>query len=194
MAVVALRNDTEGRACYRRRLAAGKTTMEAMRCLKRRLSGIAYRQMTHDARRARATGPGGHTGTTTGSSVAGSDPCTGSSEKSLPGPAANNPTPAPVSKPIRSSASSRRPSIKPRPQPLPSEVCLTTARTGPYPHPRPDPAHRPCRTRRTTPSVAAQSRQHLPGRDRRPDPASWDSRLTGHGGTPAPNPGQDQQI
>ena len=37
MAVVALRNDTQGRACYRRRLAAGKTTMEAMRCLKRRL-------------------------------------------------------------------------------------------------------------------------------------------------------------
>jgi transposase len=37
MAVVALRNNTEGRAYYRRRLAAGKTTMEAMRCLKRRL-------------------------------------------------------------------------------------------------------------------------------------------------------------
>jgi transposase len=132
MAVVALRNDTEGRAYYRRRLAAGKTTMEAMRCLKRRLSDLVYRQMTHDARRARATGPAGHTGTATGSSVAGSDPCTGASEKSLPGPAANNPTPAPVSKPIRSSASSRRPSIKAGPQPLSSEVCLTTARTGPH--------------------------------------------------------------
>jgi transposase len=95
MAVVALRDDTEGRACYRRRLAAGKTTMEAMRCLTRRLSDLVYRQMIHDLRRAQATGPGGHTGTPAGSSVAGPDPCTGSSEKSLPGPAANHPTPAP---------------------------------------------------------------------------------------------------
>src|SRR5580693_3950832 len=54
MAVVALRNDTEGRAYYRRRLAGGKTTMEAMRCLKRRLSDLIFRQMIHDARRVRA--------------------------------------------------------------------------------------------------------------------------------------------
>jgi transposase len=33
MAVVQLRHDTEGRAYYRRKLAAGKTSMEAMRCL-----------------------------------------------------------------------------------------------------------------------------------------------------------------
>ncbi|MEV6494422.1 IS110 family transposase, partial [Actinoplanes sp. NPDC051633] len=45
MAVVHLRRDTEGRAYYRRKLAAGKTSMEAMRCLKRRLSDIVYRQM-----------------------------------------------------------------------------------------------------------------------------------------------------
>lgn len=32
MAVVQLRHDTEGRAYYRRKLAAGKTSMEAMRC------------------------------------------------------------------------------------------------------------------------------------------------------------------
>ena len=35
--IVQLRNDTAGRACYRRKLAAGKTPMEAMRCLRRRL-------------------------------------------------------------------------------------------------------------------------------------------------------------
>jgi transposase len=93
MAVVQLRNDTEGRAYYRRKLAAGKTSMEAMRCLKRRLSDVACRQMTGDAR-ATATGPGGHLGTATGSSVAGSNPCAGSLEKSLPGPAANDPAPA----------------------------------------------------------------------------------------------------
>ena len=39
MAVVQLRNHTEGRACYDRKVAAGKTPMEAMRALKRRLSG-----------------------------------------------------------------------------------------------------------------------------------------------------------
>jgi hypothetical protein len=45
MAVVQLRRDTEGRRYYRRKLSAGKTPMEAMRCLKRRLSDIVYRQM-----------------------------------------------------------------------------------------------------------------------------------------------------
>ena len=38
MAIVELSNDTEGRAAYRRKLAAGKTPMEAMRALKLRLS------------------------------------------------------------------------------------------------------------------------------------------------------------
>ena len=93
MAIVQLRNDTEGRACYRRKLAAGKTSMEAIRCLKRRLSDQVYRQMINDAR-ASATGPGGHTGTATGSSVAGLHPSAGTSEKSLPGPATCDPTPA----------------------------------------------------------------------------------------------------
>ena len=130
MAIAALRSNTEGRAYYRRKLAAGKTTMEAMRCLKRRLSDVVYQQMRADAKRL-AAGPGGHTGTTTGSSVADSDPCTGPSEKSLPGPAAHDPTPLPpASKPIRSPASSRRPSTTAGPQPLSSAVCLTPARTG----------------------------------------------------------------
>jgi transposase len=38
--------------------------MEAMRCLKRRLSNIVYRQMLHDQDTRRAPGPGGHSGTT----------------------------------------------------------------------------------------------------------------------------------
>ncbi|WP_433788762.1 IS110 family transposase [Actinoplanes sp. CA-252034] len=86
MAVVQLRNDTEGRRYYRRRLAEGKTTMEAMRALKRRLSDVVYRQMTADARRLR-TGPGGHVGATLQSSAAGLNPQADTSEKSLPGPA-----------------------------------------------------------------------------------------------------------
>ena len=46
------RLDTPGRAYYRRKLAAGKTRMEAMRCLKRRISDAVYRQLLADAQRA----------------------------------------------------------------------------------------------------------------------------------------------
>ncbi|MGC3860559.1 IS110 family transposase [Micromonospora chersina] len=86
MATVQLRNPTEGRAYFDRKKASGKTSMEAMRALKRRLSDIVYRCMISDAV-AMAAGPGGHRGTTTGSSVTDSHPQAGSSEKSLPGPA-----------------------------------------------------------------------------------------------------------
>ncbi|WP_154937091.1 IS110 family transposase [Micromonospora palomenae] len=88
MATVQLRNPTEGRAYFDRKKASGKTSMEAMRALKRRLSDIVYRRMINDAAAAVATGPGGHRGTTTDSSVTNSHPQAGSSEKSLPGPAA----------------------------------------------------------------------------------------------------------
>jgi hypothetical protein len=69
MAVVQLRSPTEGRAYYDARKAAGKTSIEAMRCLKRRLSNVACRQMLHDQHRTQAAGPGGHSGTTLQSSV-----------------------------------------------------------------------------------------------------------------------------
>jgi hypothetical protein len=49
MAVVQLRNPTEGRAYYDRKVAAGQSLMEAMRSLKRRLSDIVYHQMITDA-------------------------------------------------------------------------------------------------------------------------------------------------
>jgi transposase len=86
MAVVQLRNDTEGRAYYRRKLADGKAPMEAMRCLKRRLSDLVYKQMIDDARKA-GTGPGGQAGAALKSSAASPIPTAGPSEKSLPGPA-----------------------------------------------------------------------------------------------------------
>jgi transposase len=98
MAVVQLRHDTEGRAYFRRKVSAGKTSMEAMRCLKRRLSDAVYRQMTTDAEAAavvnskavKAADPGGQAGTSTGSSAADSNPNIDTSEKSLPGPATTN--------------------------------------------------------------------------------------------------------
>ncbi len=90
MAVVQLRNDTEGRAYYRRKLAAGKTPMEAMRALKRRLSDVVYRQMVNDAKNVE-TGPGGHVGATLQSSAADLIPMIDTSDKSLPGPAEPQP-------------------------------------------------------------------------------------------------------
>jgi transposase len=86
MATVQLRNPTEGRAYFDRKKATGKTSMEAMRALKRRLSDVVYRQMISDAT-AVVTGSGGHRGTSTNSSVTSSHPHAGSSEKSLPEPA-----------------------------------------------------------------------------------------------------------
>ena len=90
MAVVQLRNQTEGRAYFDRRVAEGKTSMEAMRALKRRLSDNVYKQMKDDAQRAGAS-PGGHPGTTLQSSAADSNPNIDASDQSLPGPAAAKP-------------------------------------------------------------------------------------------------------
>ncbi len=91
MAVVQLRHrDSPGRAYYERKVAAGKTPMEAIRSLKRRLSDIACHQMNADARAAR-TDPGGHSGTTLQSSVTGPTPAAGSSDKPLPGSASHQP-------------------------------------------------------------------------------------------------------
>jgi transposase len=84
--IVQLRNDTEGRAYYRRRLQQSKTSMEAMRCLRRRLSDVVYRQLVADAARKQA-GPGGHSGAALKSSAADLTPDIGSSDKPLPGPA-----------------------------------------------------------------------------------------------------------
>lgn len=91
MAVVQLRHDTPGRAYYRRRLAEGKTPMEAMRSLKRRLSDVVYRQMIRDVNAAAATGPGGQAGAALQSSAADPNPEANTSEQSLPGPADNQP-------------------------------------------------------------------------------------------------------
>jgi transposase len=100
MAVVQLRNATEGRAYFDRRTAGGKTSMEAMRALKRRLSDLVYRTMLDDAigrSPGKGTGPGGQQGNDSDSSATGSHPSAGSSDKSLPEPATADPrTPLPA--------------------------------------------------------------------------------------------------
>ncbi|WP_256796441.1 IS110 family transposase [Terrabacter sp. Ter38] len=91
MATVQLRNPTEGRAFFDRTKARGKTSNEAMRLLKRRLSDIVFRTMLADAARQMTTGPGGHQGDDSDSSAAGLQPHTSSSDKPLPGPATTHP-------------------------------------------------------------------------------------------------------
>src|SRR6478609_1032999 len=95
MATVQLRNQTEGRVYYDRRKHEGKTSNEAMRALKRRLSDIVYRTMLDDAighsLDDQATGPGGQQGNDSDSSAAGSQPHTNSSEKPHPNPSKTQP-------------------------------------------------------------------------------------------------------
>ena len=52
-----IRLDTPGRAYYRRKLAAGNTTLQTLRCLKRRISDALYRQLVADAQRAQLATP-----------------------------------------------------------------------------------------------------------------------------------------
>jgi transposase len=99
-AVVQLRNDTDGRAYFRRKRAEGKGGLEAIRCLKRRLSDVVYRQLVADADAQREqhtqAGPGGHPGATLPSSAADLPPDIGTSDQSLPGSATTTLTPARV--------------------------------------------------------------------------------------------------
>ncbi len=95
VAISQIRLDTDGRAYYRRKRAEGKQPLEALRCLKRRISDALYRRLVQDAERASlskpptpvGTGPGGHCGAAQESSAAGSHPPTGTSDQPLPGPA-----------------------------------------------------------------------------------------------------------
>jgi transposase len=112
-AIVQLRHDTEGRAYFLRKVAAGKTRMEALRCLRRRLSDVIYRRLVADAAAATSptddeAGPGGHCGATQKSSAADPPPHIGTSEKPLPGPA--TPT-LPISPPRRKTAPSDPPEL-----------------------------------------------------------------------------------
>ena len=85
-----IRLDTPGRAYYRRKIAGGKRPLEAMRCLKRRISDAIYRRPVADARAVVANdadaGPGGHRGASLISSAAGSHPHASTSDQPLPDP------------------------------------------------------------------------------------------------------------
>lgn len=71
MAITQIGRDTPGRAYYQRKRAAGKSHREALRCLKRRLSDVVYRQLLCDSETELAAGPGGHSGAALSSCAAG---------------------------------------------------------------------------------------------------------------------------
>ena len=54
VAITQIRADTEGRAYYQRKRSAGKTSREALRCLKRKLSDLVFATMRADAAAASA--------------------------------------------------------------------------------------------------------------------------------------------
>lgn len=72
-----------GRDYYLRKRAEGKKPLEAMRCLKRRISDAIFRQLRADAE----AGPGGHCGAAQTSSAVDSNPYIDTSDQPLPGPA-----------------------------------------------------------------------------------------------------------
>jgi transposase len=82
--------DSDGRAYYDKKIAAGKTPKEALRALKRRVSDAIYASLLADARKAAAVvpkGPGGQSGNGSDSSAAGSHPERRLFGQATPGPA-----------------------------------------------------------------------------------------------------------
>ena len=88
-AVVQYRMPGPGQDYYRRKRDQGKTHLEALRCLKRRLSDVVYRHLVDDLA---AGSPGGQVGASLQSSAADLIPMASTSEQSLPG-LAHDPTP-----------------------------------------------------------------------------------------------------
>jgi transposase len=101
-AISQIRLDTDGRVYYRRKRAEGKKSLEAIRCLKRRISDAIYRQLLADAQLAAGTdlgtGPGGHCGASHESSAVDLPPHIDTSDQPLPGPADKTLRPAPLAR------------------------------------------------------------------------------------------------
>ena len=96
-ALVQIRYSSAGQEYYLRKRAEGKKPLEAMRCLKRRLSDVVFRALQEDLQeRLQVAGPEGHSGTTLTSSATDLTPMVSSSDKSLTGPAAMNATRRPA--------------------------------------------------------------------------------------------------
>jgi len=79
---------SDGRPCYDKKLAEGKTAKEALRALKRQVSDAFYKHLKADAARAAGTGsPGGQPGSDSVASAADSHPERQLFGQATPGPA-----------------------------------------------------------------------------------------------------------
>jgi transposase len=85
-ALVQARLPGPGRDYYLRKRDAGKTSLEAMRCLKRRLADVVYRALLDDLEQIGEAGPAGHSGATLHTGTSDPTPTTGRSDKSLSDP------------------------------------------------------------------------------------------------------------
>lgn len=93
-AMVQMSRPGPGQDYYRRKRAAGKGHLEAMRCLKRRLSDAVFQALLQDlAQRQQEAGPEGHSGATLQSSASDPTPMVSPSDQSQPGPATPDATP-----------------------------------------------------------------------------------------------------
>ena len=120
------RRHSQGRACYEKKLAGGKTPEEAMRALERQVSDAIFTRLRGGARRAAAGGkdPGGQQGNDSVTSAAGLRPRDRLFGKATPGPghhtttAAGNPAPGPSARGRagHSSIAATLPSATPRVQ------------------------------------------------------------------------------
>jgi transposase len=100
-AITQIRNrHSQGRACYDKKLAEGKTPKEALRALKRQVSNAIFACLQAGARRAaaRAKGPGGQQGNDSVASAAGSHPRRRLFGQATPGPG-HHPTATPGPRP-----------------------------------------------------------------------------------------------
>ena len=98
-AISQIRLTSDGQAYYRRKRAEGKRPLEAIRCLKRRISDAIFRQLVVDATTRLEdgeAGPGGHRGASHISSAAGFHPHTDTLDQPLPGPAPTTLPPPPT--------------------------------------------------------------------------------------------------
>jgi hypothetical protein len=93
------RRHSQGRACYDKKLAGGKTPEEAMRALKRQISDAIFTRLRADARRAAAPAqnPGGQPGNDTDASAAGLHPARRLFGQAAPG-SGHQPTTAPAAR------------------------------------------------------------------------------------------------
>jgi transposase len=96
------RRHSEGRACYEKKLAEGKTPKEALRSLKRQISDAIFARLQADAQRATAgaNSPGGQPGNDPVASAAGSPPRSRLFGQATPRPATTLRPPRPQTPPL----------------------------------------------------------------------------------------------